>query len=471
MGKVSDSMLARETKRLQKFQRFVLKPAIIALFAADGIGYFIARSNMNETPPVPQGWVDRGVAATASAYVPMPDPTMPQQAVRLGAAGIEPVRSDAAEQFPAGADYSEAEPELAGDDMAEVSEHKVAAERPALVKRVNSAARLGANTLRPANAAFARAFPAQFKPIAAASGGDRQGLAEPDHPDYTAALLGEGSATTKVLPEIGQGSESPPSAEPLTAELPALSEPMRAVMGQQADAPVLPASTEDADPELPGVADAVTGQAEPVGPHWPASAAAVSDSASATTAGGPLIQDLALQPAAAQLSSAQPAADLAAANVSAAGSVPKQHQSAAVIAEIRGPNFAGLPARSKMGEPTSPAMPATLADHDASLARSGDCEGLSAIEGQGAFSRGVGRSDRAVDVQTADQGPSIRLRDLLAALAPMMDAAEFDELSGSNNADALVTVGTLKNYGIPVVYDPVARTISTPAGATIKTVA
>ena len=453
---------------MQKFQRFVLKPAIIALFAADGIGYFIARSNMNDAPPVPQGWVDRGLAATAPAYVPMPDPTMPQQAVRLGVAGIEPVRSEAAEQFPAGAGYSEAEPELAGGDPAEVSEPKVAAARPVAVKRVNSTARLGATTPRPANAAFARAFPAQFKPIVAAAGGNRQGLAEPDYPDYSAALSGEGPAKTTVPPENGQGSESPPSGEPLTDELPALSEPTRAVTGQQADAPVLPASSADADAELPGVADAVTGQAEPVGPHWPATAAAISDSTAATTAGGPLIQDqrdLALQFAAGQRGSAQHAAGLAAANISAAGSVPRKHQAAAVIAENRGEDFAGSRGSSSMGMPPSPA---NLAERGPGRGSTGDSAGFSVSAVQDPSLRGVGESDQTVDALPAAGGPSIRLRDLLAAVAAMMDANEFRELSGSTSADALVTVKSLQDWGIPVAYNPGERTISTPAGATIK---
>lgn len=450
-GEVSDSMRGRDTKGLQKFQRFVLKPAIIALLVADGIGYFIARSTMNDSPPVPKGWEDRSLAAAGPAYVPAPGLAGPEPVARVDGTAILEAGSGALDQVPLGPDDREPDPELAASGPAELPEQRIAASRQVLDKRVRGTARLEPRSMRPANSAFARAFSARFKPISAATGDDRPELAEPVD---RAGLLDEVPPTNAALPEISQESMNAPAEEPLTSELPALSEPTRAVNDQQTDSPVLPASTENVVAEPSGVADSVTSQATPVGTTLQISAAAVSNLAPATLAAGrynhPAQEDKV----------AQHGAGLAATNVSVARSIPEKYHSAGGLSRR------GLVVQARPAEPSETL--ATLADREAGLTGTGLGDSLSAMEGPGALSRGVDQGAKTVEAQISVPGPSIRLGDLLAAVAPAMDSGEFRKLSGSKNADALVTLETLQNYGIPVEYDSIEGMVSTPAGAKIK---
>lgn len=450
-GEVSDSMRGRDTKGLQKFQRFVLKPAIIALLVADGIGYFIARSTMNDSPPVPQGWEDRSLAAAVPTYVPAPGLAGPEPVARVDGTAKLAARSGALDQVPLGTDDSEPDPELSASGPAELPEQRLAASRQVLDKRVRGTARLEPRSMRPANSAFARAFSARFKLSSAATGDNRPELTEPVD---RAGLLDQVPPTNAALPEISLESMSAPAEEPLTSELPALSEPTRAVNDQQTDSPVLPASTENVVAEPSGAADSVTSQATPVGTTLQISAAAVSNLAPAI-----LVADRYNHPAH-EDSVAQHAAGLAATNGSVSRSIPEKHHSA------DGLSLRGLAVQARPAAPSETL--ATRADREAGLTETGFGDSLSAIESPGALSRGVDQGVKTVGAQSTVPGPSIRLGDLLAAVEPAMDIGEFRKLSGSKNADALVTLETLKNYGIPVEYDSIERIVSTPAGTKIK---
>lgn len=459
---VSDFMRGKDTKRLQNFQQFVLKPAIIALLAADGIGYFIARSTMNYTPPVPKEWGDRGLAVKASADVPMPAAAIPAPVARVSGSGILEGGSDDVQHFLAGTNESESDPELAVIGPVDLPEKRIASSRRILVSRISSSAKLELRTIRPTNAAFVRAFPARFNSIASAAlVHDREGLGEPD---TSASLPGEGLSASAVLPETGQEPASPPSAQPLTDELPALSDPMHAVTDPRSEAPTLPATTEDAIAEPFSVADAVTSQATPAGSRLPTTEVAVSSLAQAILAGEQ--RDQALQ----ESSSQQPAERFAAPLVSASQSFPDQHQSAAAIDKNPGWNLVGGHDKHN-GNAAPSATLANLASRGKGLSGTGHDEDLNAIAAQGKFSRGVDERGKSVDAQNAEAGHSIRLGDLLAALAPMMDIGEFGRLSASKSADAVVTLEALQNYGIPLEYDPIERTVSIQAGTKIKIVA
>ena len=456
-------MRGRDSKGLQKFQRLVLKPAIIALLAADGIGYFIARSTMNDTPPVPKGWEDHSLAAIAPNYGPAPGLAVPEPMARVDGTAILEAGGGALDQVPLGTDDREPDPELAVNGAAELPDQRIAASRQVLDKRVRGTAKLEPRTMRPADSAFARAFSARFKPSSAATADDRPDLAEPL---YSAGLLGPEPPTDAALPEISQASTSAPIAEPLTDELPALSEPMGTANDQQTDPPAVPASTENVIGEPSSVADSVTSEATPDGATLQISAAAVSNFVPAILAAD---HD---KNAPQENSVAQHAAGLAVTNASVSRSDPEKRHAAGKIDESRKWEFAGAQARpSLVGTAGLAARSATLANlaaREVGLAIAGSDDSLSAIEGPATLSRGVDQGANAADGQIAVSGPSIRLGDLLAALAPAMDIGEYRRLSGSKNAGALVTLETLQNYGIPVEYDSIGRTLSTLAGAKIK---
>ena len=290
---------------------------------------------------------------------------------------------------------------------------------------------------------------------------DREGSGEPDS---SAGLSGEGLSASADLPETGQEPASPSSAEPLTDELPALSDPMHAVSDPPTDAPALPAATEDAIAEPFSVAYAVTSQVTPADLRLQTTVVAVSSLARAILAGEQ--RDRALQ----ESSSQQPAERFAAALVSASQSLPDQHQSAAAIDKNPGWNWVGGHDKHD-GNAAHRATLTNLASRGKGLSGTGRDEDLNAIAAQGKFSRGVDQRGESVDAQIAEAGHSIRLGDLLAALKPKMDIGEFGRLSASKSADAVVTLEALQNYGIPLEYDPIERTVTILAGTKIEFVA
>lgn len=443
-------MSDRDINGLAKLQRYVLKPALIAMLAADGIGYFVARSHMNEAPPVPQVFerTAQTVVVAAPTDLSISEFTSPRQNPVAAEPEYLGPGLEAAEPLPENVDVSEPEVIRPPDLPAA----RFVAARPSSRNQGGKSLAGGQTRLRSANAAFARAFPAHFNPAPPNQGGELTDIRAPAGFDDHGLKVGESADFLDAPLNVGAGPASLPSPEPQTLDPPAVPPENYGGIDQ---GPIAPASSNsDAQtPEDRGVSafeepDAESSQASPI------------EAGGLTIAGKSLGFDMArLVDANSNLPQRNEAMD-------------RFHALGAAWA-TDGTVSRALPAKPNQNVAASTALhPADTGPAAHATGHSGakSRETVGAIDVEVAASISDNHLEMFGNSQIVEQQTAIRLADLLATLEPMMDQSEFSRLIGSKSADALVTLETLRNFGIAVAYNASERTVTTPGGMKIEAV-
>ena len=401
-------MLHRQQVNLAKFKRLVLHPAMIALCAADAVGYYATRARLDTVVPFV---ADPDYASAGARYAPSQAPiasfALPQQPVQAdlvegqSAARLvqEPDNGAAIAEL---AVMEPAEPPVADGSASDRTMDRAPRFRAGMPALHSTAEQI---TARTAAAAFGRAFPAHF-----AAQGNAEGLevadvnAAADSDLAVSDELGDGAranaasaAGDQIEPErdgdVASGTELPAvsnRAQP-NSSLPKLDP---APSSNEIETPVAQPSVE-ISPD-----DQIAAQATIVVPQRTVTAAAA------------VIHKV--EHAAKRLSAVQPLTVSARqrANVASVSSITlAQHSNGAV-------------------KPSADPAPLTA---------------LAASASAGSILYGH---------------VAVRLGDLLDAFEPVMDRAEFERLSRSPDTAALVTLARLRDAGIPVSYDAAEHTVA-----------
>lgn len=447
---------------LAKIQRFVVKPAVIALCVADGVGYFVVRSHLAEPPPPSAAFADVGSidVATAPSDLPIASFALPQEAwseaePRMQVIDAVPTMPDASAQ---------AVDLVASQPLAPPAQERASAGPAPKVRHLSGPA-AGGKALRSSRPAFARAFPAQFTPVQEPSWSyDAPVQVNSEFESYAPPPSDEAEVSDASL-ALGHEAAPAPADQAQSAELPAIADAPQEPIGPLASSQVHPTeqvaapgdetaaqfaipSAADATAD-PAKADAAVESSTLSGPITPTSADA--DSLTAPQAAATTTDRTAVLPMPANFSGN--VAPLAKRHRAARTSVRSAPE--AVASNVR-QSMASVaaPAEAMRLESALKSAQKPASAHSAfGPAKAGCSAGSGSAEAARDLRCKATVSHLSTKAMVSGNRISVRLRDLLDALAPVMDPAEFDELTHSKGSDAFVTFETLRNAGISVRYD------------------
>lgn len=437
---------------LAKIQRFVVKPAVIALCVADGIGYFVAREHLGEPPPRSATIADASPNGGATDRTDLPIATfaLPQ----LAASGHAPE-----DQFvDRMATMSDGAGQGTGRSLVQPSvppiEHVAVA--PPRVRQLGRP-EFGRKASRSAKLAFSQAFPARFPAERESSGPAVAAMDEPAN--FQSGLPPpDGEAEITEAPNAqSQDWASEPADPVFAAELPVgfsapqeLNEPQAGSPAGSARQAPFPSDATAVQFGVPSPADA------PVGPE-PAEAPAHASSLSRAIT--PTNGD-------ANIDAVQQSVESADFGPQAALAVPENlpgYTAARANGDQRGHEVespASVTANYSAGHDlvladSSPRanLPNPSLDRPSLGDLAGGCRSPVGAPGPKSCSYRIDYISAGAAIY-GDQ-LSVRLGDVLDALKPAMDQAEFDRMSRSRSSDTFVTLETLRNAGIAVRYEKV----------------